>query len=170
MNFSLLHHIFSLFPKQNAISLDRIDWYSFKHKINACHNSCCKTSINCQAIKIADFNWEWKKLAQTNRSNKNVICLGRFGELPWSGWQLYCTCHHRQVDKQHSFKLYWISHRHWLERVFHKCNCLCDSDHWSKSEQLSMKCEKKYYQCLKVYFIKLDFHINVKYDGIDWFW
>ncbi len=25
--------------------------YSFKHRINTCHNSCCKTSINCQAIK-----------------------------------------------------------------------------------------------------------------------
>lgn len=96
--------------------------YSSQHRINTCHNSCCETSINCQAMeegkkrkKEAGFNWEWKKLAQTNRCNKYVICLGRFGELPWSGLQLYSTCHHRQIDKQPSFNLYWISHRHWLE-------------------------------------------------------
>lgn len=116
----------------------------FSHRINTCHNSCCKTSIHCQAIK--------KKLASSeNEKNwhrpieaaKNVICLGRFGELSWRGLQLYCTCHHRQVDKQHSFSLYWMSLRNWLQWVFHNCNCLFDSDHWSKSERLSKKCRKK---------------------------
>lgn len=110
--------------------------------------------------------WKKKPALSENEKNwhrpieaaKNVICLGRFGELPWSVLQLYCTCHHRRVDKQHSFSLYWISLRDWLEWVFHNCNCLFHSDHWSKSERMSIESRKKI--SLKMSFVKLDFHIN----------
>lgn len=69
-----------------------IGCHSFKHRIKTCHNSCCWTSINCQAIRkkqaLSDNERNWHRPIETT---KNVVCLQRFGGLPWSVLHLHCT-------------------------------------------------------------------------------
>lgn len=119
------------FQSKNAISL-KICWNSFKHRLNTCHNSCSKTSINCRAIKAAGLNWQWKKLAQTNGSNKNVICLGGFGELPWSGTT------HKQISYTVSICNESATDIDWNERFINVIASFY-SDHWSESEMYKKK-------------------------------